>query len=502
MALEKKAAAVYARYSSDRQNDKSNEDQIAEAKKYCEQNGLRIVKIYQDKEIDGWTDETKRPGLNDLLKDLENSEFEYLIVWKLNRIARDSLIQKQVKRKIRGSGVEIVSISQQLPKERRARMLIETFTEFQDEDYSWSLAEDSMRGMIAAVRRGEFAGKDAPFGYKAFYNERGKRIIVIDEKTGPVAREIFERFSKGETAANIARWLNRSGHRSTHNNPFTSDSVYRILKNEFYKGVLVFNNSSFRKRGKMNPYFEVLRVDHPDLILVSPEVWEAVQKRRTTGRGRRPRRTYLLSKAIVCSECGRFLTRRASGKKKDRKKQSGASWYCQNCTSNGNSSKTVGEKKLENAVKCFLRSVIEAFLQNAEDFTKKLNLALERKKIEASNTSTLEQSLASLDERIDNILSAIEQGQGIATLTRRLSDLEQQKVKLAQKIKQTKAAAKTIMMFTPDEIRSSLELYEKYLNDPEQQNKLLRSILSKCEMNLQTKTLTICAFGICEKISF
>lgn len=502
MALEKKAAAVYARYSSDRQNDKSNEDQIAEAKKYCEQNGLRIVKIYQDKEIDGWTDETKRPGLNDLLKDLENSEFEYLIVWKLNRIARDSLIQKQVKRKIRGSGVEIVSISQQLPKERRDRMLIETFTEFQDEDYSWSLAEDSMRGMIAAVRRGEFAGKDAPFGYKAFYNERGKRIIVIDEKTGPVAREIFERFSKGETAANIARWLNRSGHRSTHNNPFTSDSVYRILKNEFYKGVLVFNNSTFRKRGKMNPYFEVLRVDHPDLILVSPEVWEAVQKRRTSGRGRRPRRTYLLSKAIVCSECGRFLTRRASGKKKDREKQSGASWYCQNCTSNGYSSKTVGEKKLENAVKSFLRSVIEAFLQNAEDFTKKLNLALERKKIEASNTSTLEQSLASLDERIDNILSAIEQGQGIATLTRRLSDLEQQKVKLAQKIKQTKAAAKTIMMFTPDEIRSSLELYEKYLNDPEQQNKLLRSILSKCEMDLQTKTLTICAFGICEKISF
>ena len=497
-----KLAAIYARYSSERQSDKSNEDQIAEAEVFCKQNNFNIVKVYQDKEITGWSDESKRPGLNELLKDLPAHDFEYLILWKLNRLARDSLLQKQLKRRIRDSGVEIISISQQLPKDRRARMLLETFTEFQDEDYSWSLAEDSMRGMMAAVRRGEFAGKDAPFGYKAVYSKKGKRTLVIDERTGPVAREMFERFSKGETAASIARWLNRSGHRSTHNNPFTSDSVYRILKNEFYKGVLVFNNSTLSKRGRMNPYYEVLRVDHSELILVCPELWEAVQKKRTSSRGRRPRRTYFLSKAVVCSHCGRFLTRRASGKKKDRKKQSGASWYCQNCTSNGYSSKTVGEKKLEGAVKSFLRSVIEAFLQNAEDFTKKLNLALERKKIEASNTSTLEQSLASLDERIDNILSAIEQGQGIATLTRRLSDLEQQKVKLAQKIKQTKAAAKTIKLLTPEEIRANLELYEKYLDDPEQQNKVLRAILSKCVMDLRTKTLTICAFGICDKISF
>ena len=80
-------AVIYARYSSDNQREESIEGQIRECTAYAEKNGITIVKHYIDRAISAKTD--NRPQFQQMIKDSDKKLFDIVLVWKLDRFARN-----------------------------------------------------------------------------------------------------------------------------------------------------------------------------------------------------------------------------------------------------------------------------------------------------------------------------------------------------------------------------------------------------------------------------
>ena len=87
-------AVIYARYSSDNQREESIEGQIRECTAYAEKNGITIVKHYIDRAISAKTD--NRPEFQQMIKDSDKKLFDIVLVWKLDRFARNIILRQFV----------------------------------------------------------------------------------------------------------------------------------------------------------------------------------------------------------------------------------------------------------------------------------------------------------------------------------------------------------------------------------------------------------------------
>ena len=78
---------IYARYSSDNQREESIEGQIRECKAFADRNGIDIIGSYIDRAFSAKTD--NRPSFQRMIKESSTKVFDVVLVWKLDRFARD-----------------------------------------------------------------------------------------------------------------------------------------------------------------------------------------------------------------------------------------------------------------------------------------------------------------------------------------------------------------------------------------------------------------------------
>ncbi len=95
-------AVIYARYSSDNQREESIEGQIRECNAYAEKNGITVVKHYIDRAISAKTD--NRPQFQQMIKDSERKLFDMVLVWKLDRVARNRYDSARYKTQLKRMG--------------------------------------------------------------------------------------------------------------------------------------------------------------------------------------------------------------------------------------------------------------------------------------------------------------------------------------------------------------------------------------------------------------
>ena len=98
---------VYARYSCDHQREESIEGQLRECKAYAEKNNIMIIGSYIDRAMSAKTD--NRPQFQQMIKDSGKGLFEAIIVWKLDRFARNRYDSAHYKALLRKNGVKVVS---------------------------------------------------------------------------------------------------------------------------------------------------------------------------------------------------------------------------------------------------------------------------------------------------------------------------------------------------------------------------------------------------------
>ena len=105
-------AVIYARYSSDNQREESIEGQIRECTEYAKYNDLEVVGHYIDRAYSAKTD--KRPDFQRMIKDSAKKNFQLVIVWKLDRFARNRYDSAIYKAALKKNGVRVISVTEHI----------------------------------------------------------------------------------------------------------------------------------------------------------------------------------------------------------------------------------------------------------------------------------------------------------------------------------------------------------------------------------------------------
>ena len=105
-------AVIYARYSSDNQREESIEGQIRECMEFAERNGITVFGTYIDRALSAKTD--NRPEFQRMIKDSYRKLFDTVLVWKLDRFARNRYDSAYYKNILKKNGVKVISAKENI----------------------------------------------------------------------------------------------------------------------------------------------------------------------------------------------------------------------------------------------------------------------------------------------------------------------------------------------------------------------------------------------------
>lgn len=278
-------AVIYARYSSHGQQEQSIDGQLRDCHAFAERQGYTIIGEYIDRALTGRNDE--RPDFQRMLADAKKTQFQYIIVWKLDRFARNRYDSAVHKAELKKYGVRVISATENITDEPEGIML-EGLLESLAEYYSANLSKHVKRGQRESILAGNVPGGVPPYGFKLV-----DKKLVADEEKAPIIRYIFEQYAKGVPKKEIFDELNKRGIRNAYGKPFSYSSLQNNLRNEKYIGKFIYNGEE---------------VPGCCEALVDEEVFNAVQKRLDSVKhapaAQKAKQEYLLQGKAFCGHCG------------------------------------------------------------------------------------------------------------------------------------------------------------------------------------------------------
>ena len=105
---------IYARYSSDSQTEQSIEGQLRVCNQFAQNNNIEIVATYIDRAMTGTND--LRPDFQRMIKDSNKKQWDYVLVYKLDRFSRDKYEMTIHKHTLKNNGVKIISAMENIPE--------------------------------------------------------------------------------------------------------------------------------------------------------------------------------------------------------------------------------------------------------------------------------------------------------------------------------------------------------------------------------------------------
>ena len=409
-------AVIYARYSSDNQREESIEGQIRECTAYAEKNGITIVKHYIDRAISAKTD--NRPEFQQMIKDSDKKLFDIVLVWKLDRFARNRYDSARYKTQLKKNGVKLMSATE-IISEGPEGIILESVLEGYAEYYSADLSEKVIRGMTENALKGKFTGGAIPFGYIINADHR----FEIDPLTAPFVAETFQRYNDGQTMREIRDWLNEKGVKNQRGGLMTFNTIQHMLNNRRYIGEL--------------KYRDVLI---PDAIpsIVSAELFNDVQEKIAKNKKAPARRKaeddYLLTTKLFCGYCGALMFGESGT---SRTGEVHRYYKCATAKKHkGCKKKTVRKQWLEDLV-------VNQTMQLVKDDAAMESIiakVMELQNKENTNIPLYKKQLRDAESGIQNMLNAIQAGILTSSTKERLEQLEETKRELEARIAEEKLA--------------------------------------------------------------
>ena len=410
-------AVIYARYSSDNQREESIEGQIRDCKEYAKYNDISIVGSYIDRAMSAKTD--NRPNFQKMIKDSAKRQFDMVIVWKLDRFARNRFDSANYKNLLKKNGVRVVSAKESI-SEGAEGIILESVLEGYAEYYSVELAEKVNRGMKDNALKAMYNGGVTPLGY--YVDE--EQHLQIDEKKAPFVQEIFRRFADGEAIKSILADMNARGvgitvrmkkksGRKAYEHSLGYNNVRRILTNRKYIGEYRFKD---------------VVIENAIPPIVDKDLFEKVQKRIAVNTRapavKKATDEYLLTTHLFCGKCKAMMIGESGTGKK------GTVYHYYKCANAKKThtcdKKTVAKDFIENAV---VKAVVEKLFD--DDLMEQLSYRLYDLQMQDNTIlPALKSRLAETEAGIENMLDAIQQGIVTDGTKKRLADLESRKSEL------------------------------------------------------------------------
>lgn len=437
-----KRAVIYARYSSDNQTDESIEAQILACEKYIAEHSMICVDIYKDKALTGTN--TNRPDFKRMLEDAKRNKFDFVIVHKYDRFARNEIDHGVAEEKLNQYDVKLISVKEPI-EDNPVGQLMKSIIKSMNQYYSANLSEEVMKTMVIKASRGLHLGGKAPLGYNVVGPEREKKY-EINEIEANAVRLIFKMYSDGEGYSSIIDKLNQHGYRTKKGSSFKKNSISEILRNEKYTGVYLYNRREKSKRidgkkvktnRKLKDDDKIIRIEGGMPRIISDDLWKVVQKKLADnvrkGGQFKAVHNYLLSGKITCQYCGKKMA--GSSRKAGRNKELYMTYKC-NHKENGN--KCTGKEINKNYLEQFVLNILLQLLftdNNAVQIANEYNQYL-RSSNQTSKAAleALENESKRLSKQIDNLLVFIMDGNTSASASEKMKELEQSKLQIQNKI--------------------------------------------------------------------
>ena len=409
-------AAIYARYSSGAQREESIEGQLRECKEYAERNGLTIVEEYCDRAISGRTD--KREAFQRMMTDSDRHRFDAVIVYTLDRFARDRYDSATYKARLKKNGVKIHYAKGSIPDSPEG-IILESVLEGFAEYYSENLSRNVKRGMTDNALQGKSNGHLC-LGYKIGADKKWE----IDPIGANTVKVIFSMYADGFSASQIINHCNEKGYKTYRGLPFGKSSITRILRNQAYIGIYKYGD---------------LVVEDVIPRIIEQSLWEKVQTmigRNSVSRARtKAIEDYLLSSKLICGHCGTNMVGECgtSG--------TGRTYHYYKCyhrkSKNACNKKAERKEWIEDLV---IKTTVEQVLtdENIELIATKAIELVDKEVADMSLLHSYEAELKETKEKIKNILDAIEQGLFTPKTKGRLEELEEYEKELYSNIAREK----------------------------------------------------------------
>ena len=342
--------AIYARYSSENQSEKSIDDQVRVCQKYIEENNLTFDEkhIYADEALSGSL--LNRPGLQALENAMTNKEIDAVAVDDLSRLSRSNHQMLTMVNKFNYHQIKIISVSEGIVSDDDNSKLGIHIRGLINEIYLDDLKKKTIRGLEGQKLRG-FSTGESVYGYKSHpvgelrLNKKGQpkyegMIHKIFEEEATIVRRMFKEFTNGKSINAITKKLNEDNipTRKKLSGGWNTSTISRILKSEKYIGKWIWRKS----KNVMDPVTgkrkQIERTDKEkmifnkeELIIIDQDTWGKAQKRWQELNGSWPMTkntaktsqktksyihsnpTHLLSGMLRCKSCGGAMVQ-VSGK--------------------------------------------------------------------------------------------------------------------------------------------------------------------------------------------
>jgi len=239
-----------------------------------------------------------RPELQRMLAYVKKNQIDYVIVHKVDRLARNRADDVEITLAIRAAGATLISCTENID-ETPSGLLLHGIMSSIAEFYSRNLANEVMKGLVQKAKNGGTPGK-APLGYRnvrRFDEGREIRSVEVDAVRGPLVSWAFEAYATGEwTQKKLLHELTRQGlnvpaTRGKPATPLSLSYIQHLLTNPYYKGIVCYRGVEYEGRHDK---------------LVTPELWQRVQdvlRAKNEIRQKEREHPHYL-KGILCGHCG------------------------------------------------------------------------------------------------------------------------------------------------------------------------------------------------------
>lgn len=424
---------IYARYSSDNQREESIEGQIRECKAFAERNDIRIVGEYIDRAKSATT--ANRPDFQRMIADSNKNGFDVVIVWKLDRFARNRYDSAHYKAQLRKNGVKVISATETI-SEGAEGVLLESVLEGMAEYYSKELAEKTLRGMTDNALQCKSNGGLLPIGYTT----DSELHYQIDPEMSPIVVEAFELYSEGATMKEIVDIFNSCGIRTKRGKAITINAVTSMLHNRKYIGEYRFKD---------------VVIPNGIPAIISEELFDKVQTRMATNKKapakHKSEDEYLLTTKLYCGKC-KCLMAGDSGTSR-----TGTKYRYYKCPSvkyhRGCDKKNIKKEFIEDLV---IKRIMATIFDN-ECIDRLVEAVLKLQEQDNSVIPVLQGQLNDVEKGIENLVNAIQMGIISPSTKQRLDDLERQKRDLLAAISKEELAKPKL---TEEQIRFWFDKYK------------------------------------------
>lgn len=281
---------IYARFSSHSQTEQSIEGQLKACYDFASKNEYTVIGEYIDRAISGTTD--SRPQFQQMIEDSGKRLFSGVLVYQLDRFARNRYDSAHYKNILKKNGVRVISARENISDDASG-VLMEAVLEGMAEYYSVELAQKIRRGMDINAQKCLSTGGGVALGFKV----DSTKHFQIDESTAPIVKEIFEMYASGKTVSEIVAAMNEKHILTSRGAAFNKNSLRTMLRNKRYIGTYTYKGTEIPNG--------IPRIIEDDLFY---RVQEILDKNKQAPARSRAKEEYLLTTKLFCGHCKEMMT--------------------------------------------------------------------------------------------------------------------------------------------------------------------------------------------------